>query len=247
MDTKQRWEAAQTYERSYWENAAQRIETGSRDQFDWYGWRADQLAKRLRRLGLDEVAAGNARVLEVGSGPVGVASYFPGSERVAVDPLADFYGSNPVLSQRRNPSVRYVAAKGEALPEPDAKFDLTIIENCIDHVQTMPGVMAELRRCTRPGGLLYLTVNCRTPVGYWVHRFLSRTRIDAGHPYTFTPPRARALIEHYGFDVLDVETGSYTEALREDLRGPGARQRLKAVLGVSEFITSVIARRRADR
>jgi hypothetical protein len=31
--------------------------------------------------------------------------------------------------------------------------------------------------------------------------------------------------------------------MRQDLKGPGLRPRLKAVLGVSEFLVSVIARR----
>ena len=34
-----RWQAAQEYERGYWERAAQRISEGAASQLDWYRWR----------------------------------------------------------------------------------------------------------------------------------------------------------------------------------------------------------------
>jgi SAM-dependent methyltransferase len=210
---------------------------------DWYRWRADALVERLRGLGLRRLTGGSARVLEVGPGPIGIASYFPAGRRVAVDPLEDFYGANAVLSRLRSPAVEYVRGIGEQLPCERESFDLAIVENCIDHARDMDGVMGELRRVLVPDGVVYLAVNCRTPVGYVVHRCLSRLRIDPGHPHTFTPRRAIALVRRSGFRVLSRSVGSYAEALREDLSSRRTYRRVKALAGISEFVTSVVARR----
>jgi SAM-dependent methyltransferase len=237
----ERWTAAQQYERGYWASVAERIASGDAPQLEWYQWRAEQLTERLRGLGLAHVADGRARVLEVGSGPVGLVTFFPGRDRIAVDPLHDFYGQDRVLSALRNPAVAYRQGLGEAVPCETGSCDLVVIENCIDHVQNVAGVMSELVRVLRPGGVLYLTVNSRTRGGYYVHRLLSRLQIDRGHPHTFTPSRAAALIERYGFEIVQSEAGSAVAAHVEDLRNPRAQKRLKAMIGVSEFLLTYVA------
>src|SRR2546426_1663772 len=155
-----RWQTAQQYERGYWEALATRIAAGSVSQLDWYRWRAEQLVSRLRGLGLDALAGGAARVIEVGSGPVGVVGFFPAAERVAIDPLESYYASNPTLAALRNPAVEYRPGSVEALPADSARYDLAIIENCIDHVRDVQAGMRELKRGLHASGTLYLTVNC---------------------------------------------------------------------------------------
>lgn len=240
-----RWRTAQRYEQGYWAKQAEQIAAGATSQLDWYQWRSDQLTQRLVRCDFGALANGGAHVLEVGGGPVGVASYFPSNRAVLVDPLESFYGSNEVLRKLRNPRAEYVSGRGESLPVETGEFDLAIIENCIDHVQDAEGVMRELSRALRPDGVLYLTVNCRSKTGYVVHRTLSSLRLDPGHPHTFTPPRVAAMLRHHGFDPVDTEIGSYDEARREDRASPHRRARLKALLGVSEYVTSVISVKRS--
>src|SRR5438309_1272445 len=121
------------------------------------------------------------------------------------------------------------------------RFDLTIIENCIDHVRDVSAGMREVKRVLSRTGALYLTVNCRTAWGFVMHRALSRLRVDAGHPHTFTPRRAGALLRDHGFTPLQFEVGSYAVARREDLAARELRARIKAVLGVSEFLVSAVA------
>lgn len=241
-----RWQRAQQYERGYWEGLAAQIATGTVSQFGWYKWRAEQLMDKLRALGLGTLFNGQARVVEVGSGPIGVVPFLPGAERVAVDPLEPYYQSNPVLTALRPVEVQYRAGVGEQLPCETGRYDLAMIENCIDHVENPSAVRAELHRVLNPNGILYLTVNCRTRWGYAVHRVLSRLRLDPGHPHTFTPVRARAFLERGGFKILSHEHGSYKEAWRTDLRGPGAKGRIKAILGVSEFLFSAICQRQPE-
>jgi SAM-dependent methyltransferase len=246
MATAERWKRAQQYEASYWISEEKAAEV-AKDAPIWYGWRAEQLVLQLQNAGCARVADGSARVIEVGSGPVGVARYFPATYRMAVDPLDATYAANPLLSAHRNGEVDYREGRGEALPGPTAEFDLAIIENCIDHVQDMDAVMRELHRVLKPGGILYLTVNCRAPLGYWVHRALSRTRIDAGHPHTFTPERAQVLMERHGFDVhhrWNLQT--YEAARAADLASGSSKDKMKALLGVSEFAVALISERRGD-
>ena len=236
-----RWQRAQQYERGYWESLASRIATGSVAQLEWYRWRADQLQLRLRNLGLGHLTDGSARVVEVGSGQVGVVGFFPAEERMAVDPLEPYYGANQTLTALRSPSVQYRPGSVEALPVESGSYDLAIIENCIDHVRDVDAAIRELKRTLVPGGILYLTVNCRTPWGFVVHRALSRLRVDAGHPHTFTPGRARKLLREHGFKELQWEVGSYSQARHEDLAAPERRAKLKGLLGVSEFLVTVVA------
>src|SRR5690349_14957283 len=129
-----RWQSAQQYERGYWEALATRIADGSVAQLDWYRWRAEQLVSGLRALGLNGLTGGNARVIEVGGGPVGVVGFFPAAERLAIDPLESYYASNPTLAALRNPAVDYRQGSVEALPAESNRYDLAIMENCIDHV-----------------------------------------------------------------------------------------------------------------
>ena len=236
-----RWQRAQQYERGYWESLATTIAGGTVSQLDWYRWRSDQLVDRLRALGLGRLTAGRARVLEVGSGPVGIVGFFPAAERVAIDPLESYYSANPTLTALRSPSVEYRGGSIEALPFESGRFDLAIIENCIDHVRDARAAMRELRRALHSAGTLYLTVNCRTPWGFVVHRALSNLRVDPGHPHSFTPPRLQRLLGDAGFSPVQVETESRDEARRDQLAWSALRARAKALLGVSEFAVTVVA------
>jgi SAM-dependent methyltransferase len=241
MATQSRWERAQEYEASYWmkDGKAEEMQTSAPA---WYGWRAEQLALRLNDAGFDRLTGGDARVLEVGSGPIGLVRYFPGKVRMAVDPLDRTYASNPGLVSHRIPEIQYREGRGEALPCETGSFDLVIIENCIDHVRDMDLVMRELTRVLAPGGVLYLTVNCRSPFGYYMHRLISRLRIDPGHPHTFTPERLTAMLGRHDYAVRTLwPLGTYEKARAEDASSPERKARIKAMLHVSEFAVAVLA------
>jgi SAM-dependent methyltransferase len=237
-----RWQRAQQYERGYWESLATRIADGTTSQLDWYRWRAEQLALRLCSIGLGGLTDGSARVVEVGCGPIGVVAFLPAAERTAIDPLEPYYASNATLTALRDPAVEYRPGSAEALPCESGRYDLAIMENCIDHVRDVSAAMRELKRALTAAGTLYLTVNCRTPRGFLVHRALSSLRVDAGHPHTFTPRRVQRLFLDHGFSTVQFEVGSYADARRADLAAPEPRARLKAVLGISEFLVSAVAR-----
>ena len=244
MVSTERWKRAQEYEQGFWKGVAQEVESGSLQKIGFYEWRASEVMKRLEESGAGSVLTDKARILEIGSGPIGIAGFFPGTEKVAVDPLNSSYESNPKLVELRKPDVQYLDASGENMPLPDAQFDLVIIENCIDHVHDVHAVMSEVGRVLKSGGILYLTVNARSRPGYWMHRMLARLSLDPGHPHTFTEKRLERLLEQHGFDPLDFESGSWWKAWRSDLTSRSWKGRAKGVLIVSEYVLSVVYRRR---
>ena len=108
-----------------------------------------------------EPIAEDARVVEVGSGAHGLIFYFGAKHGVGVDPLAVSYRN---LFPRWQNCAPTIAAVGERLPFPDQSFDVVICDNVVDHAESPAGIVAELVRVLRAGGLLYFTVNIHHPV-----------------------------------------------------------------------------------
>ncbi len=245
MTTRERWKKAQEYERGFWEGVAARAAEGAYDQIDFYEWRAGELVKRLEEAGAPEITADSA-VVELGSGPVGVAGFLPGRDKVSVDPLNDFYSSDDKLTELRKPDVTYLTAGGEDVPLDSGGYDFAIIENCIDHVQDVEAVMGEIRRLLVDSGTLFLTVNARSRPGYVMHRILARLALDPGHPHTFTEGKLKRLLADHGFEILSFDSTSWWEAWVADVKDNRLRSRLKAALFVSEHLLTVVAAKKGS-
>jgi SAM-dependent methyltransferase len=108
-----------------------------------------------------QTIADDARVIEVGSGAHGLIFYFGVRHGVGVDPLAVSYRN---LFPRWQDAAMTVAAVGERLPFSDASFDVVLCDNVVDHAESPIGIVDELVRILKPGGLLYFTVNVHHPV-----------------------------------------------------------------------------------
>lgn len=108
-----------------------------------------------------QTIADDARVIEVGSGAHGLIFYFGTTNGVGVDPLAVSYRN---LFSRWQTSAATIAAAGEHLPFADASFDVVLCDNVVDHAESPVGIVGELVRILKPGGLLYFTVNVHHPV-----------------------------------------------------------------------------------
>jgi SAM-dependent methyltransferase len=239
-----RWAKAQDYERAFWQRLGDGISAGTREQLDWYEWRVGELRRRLGAAGRS--AALDGRVLEIGSGPVGMVNFLEGPERYAVDPLEGFYRTQPSLVELRRRGVAYLEGTGERLGFEDGSCALVIIDNVIDHTYAPAAILREIRRVLRPDGCLYLSVNVHTAWGARLHALLAFLRIDEGHPYTFTSRTLRRLLAQGGFRVLAEEIADYAEARRADLRSASLRDRVKGATGLSEFSHSVVCAREAD-
>jgi SAM-dependent methyltransferase len=119
-------------------------------------------SRRVReRLEKFKSIAEEARVIEVGSGAHGLIFYFGANRGVGVDPLAVSYRR---LFPRWQNCAPTIAAVGERLPFSEQSFDVVICDNVVDHAESPAGIVAELVRVLRTGGLLYFTVNVHHPV-----------------------------------------------------------------------------------
>ena len=124
---------------------------------------AMQLSSRRVRELLEtfQTISDDARVIEVGSGAHGLIFHFGARHGVGVDPLAVSYSH---LFPRWQNSAATIAAAGEHLPFSDASFDVVLCDNVVDHAESPAGIVGELVRILKPGGLLYFTVNVHHPV-----------------------------------------------------------------------------------
>jgi SAM-dependent methyltransferase len=236
-----RWQQAQQYEQSFWQQLGDNIEAGTRDQLSWYKWRADQLEQRLREA-CDTLPA-NSRILEIGSGPIGIVNFLTWGERYAIDPLEHFYKTRPSLVAVRRSGVTYLDGTGERLPFDSAIFDLVIIDNVIDHTSAPAIVLHEISRVLKSNGYLYLSVNVHTRWGALLHDCLARLRIDKGHPHTFTSATLGRLLKAHGFTPRLEQIEDYGKTRKADRTSPRLTDRIKGFTGMSEFSHGVICRK----
>ncbi|MGH8573459.1 MAG: class I SAM-dependent methyltransferase [Gammaproteobacteria bacterium] len=155
----------------------------------------------------------DARVLEVGSGAHGLIFFFGVRDGVGVDPLADHCrGLFPAWQDR----ARTIAAAGEALPFPDASFDLVLCDNVVDHAADPARIVEEMARVLAPGGLLYFTVNVHHPLyhvaavahaGWQSLRLPGEIGPFADHTVHLTPAAAARLFDSVPLRRLSHRTG----------------------------------------
>ena len=246
MTSRRRWVSAQGFERAWGDRVAKRIESGQREELTYYAWKASEMDKRLAGF-VSEDQERSAQVLEIGSGPVGIVSYLPWGERFGVDPLEDFYRSNPTLTKHRDRAVSYLKGTGEAVPFPDRKFSLIILDNVLDHVQSAEGVLREVRRVLADNGLLYFAVNVRTLPGTVLHKVLATLQIDKGHPYSFTARSIGRFLRSNGFDPMKEWVSDAKEARRRDRKAPELRHKIKGYTGLYEFVYYAVCSKSKDR
>ena len=235
MASLERWRSAQTYEQAYWQKRADRIADGSAHQMDWYGWKAAEMERRLAPHASAHPKQ-TAKILEIGSGPIGIVSFLKWGERYTLDPPENFYKSNAALCHLRDAGVHYGQGTGEQIPFDDGTFSLVILDNVLDHVHQASGVLEDIHRVLASDGILYLVVNVHPPWGGFLHTILSRLKIDRGHPYTFTVARIRAFIARHRFHIRANDYEDYLHARHKDRTSPSLKDKLKGYSGLSEFI-----------
>lgn len=134
-----------------------------------------------------QVAAGLAagtRVLDLGAGDAPYRELFAHAEYVT----SDWAGSTHAGARSAD-----VVASADALPVPDASFDVVLATQLLEHVPAPEAVLAEIARVLRPGGALHLTV----PLAWELH--------ELPHDYRrFTPAGLRVLLEGAGFAAIAV-------------------------------------------
>jgi 2-polyprenyl-6-hydroxyphenyl methylase / 3-demethylubiquinone-9 3-methyltransferase len=101
-------------------------------------------------------------VLDIGCGGGLLAEELArlGCRVTGVDPSAPSLALAREHAAREGLAVEYLRGSGEALPFPDASFDIACCCDVLEHVEDLERVIMETSRVLRPGGLyLYDTIN----------------------------------------------------------------------------------------
>ena len=116
--------------------------------------------RRWRRAVVEKVAAAAPRrVLDVATGPAGIALALArrtDAQVIGVDlnePMLRAGVAN-VLGAGREDQVSLVLARAENLPFPDESFDAVTFSYLLRYVEDPAGTVAEMARCLRPDGVL---------------------------------------------------------------------------------------------
>jgi SAM-dependent methyltransferase len=101
------------------------------------------------------------RVLDVGCGAghwgrTVLRELAPGAHLTGVDREAHFLELARAEASRAGLPAEYVQGRAEALPLPDASFDLVTCQTLLIHVHEVELAIAEMIRVLRPGGVLVL-------------------------------------------------------------------------------------------
>ena len=183
---------------------------------DWWGDRARWL-RALRGMVPARLAAfdpivgawGDRRVLDLGCGGGFMAETMAtrGARVTGIDPspaaiatARDHAGANAL-------PIDYLVASGEALPFAAATFDIVVCVDVLEHIKAWEGVVSEVRRVLRPGGLfLFDTIN-RNPLAAFVLVTIGERTIGLLPPGThdptmfIRPSELKASLERNGFAV----------------------------------------------
>lgn len=110
-----------------------------------YRWLVDTFIQDLRTL----IAATQAEsVYEVGCGDGSLAALILATHPCRYAGI-DIGSAEIAAAERRLPNCRFVIGRAEALPEPDASFDLVLGCEVLEHLQDPAVALAELCRVSR--------------------------------------------------------------------------------------------------
>lgn len=228
MKGKKRWLKAQKYEEDYWRSVGSGVISGA----DWYQKKSRQLVDKLLKFKSQKLE--NIMVLEIGTGPVGVISFFDQFKCVSVDPLETYFSVKPEILKSRNRNVHYLPGKGENLSFKNHVFDIVVLDNMLDHCENPELVLHEVSRVLRNKGLVYFEINVRTALGERVRKLIELFELDQGHPYSFSKKSISFLLREH-FTVLEETCGNVWENIRYYLRKRSLKGILKLVTGTVEF------------
>ncbi len=119
----------------------------------------------------------------------------------------------------------------EPLPFADRSFDVVTITDLLEHVPGTPGILAEVARVLRPGGILYITTPNRTP---WRRVIFGVADLMEHHTNLLSYRQLGRYLDGAGFEVVERFT-----SLSAAIQG----WRFSWCLGLEQ---TYIARRRAE-
>lgn len=188
--------------------------------------------RRWRRAMIDPVAAARpARVLDVATGPAGVALQLAArtdADVTGMDLSPDMLAAGVTNVARRGQAGRIalLLGRGEQLPFADATFDALTFTYLLRYVTDPAATIAELARVVRPGGVVANLEFHVPPNRLWRASWVLFTRVvlPAGGLVTGGPAWYRvgrflgpSISEHYRRFPLEAHTAAWAAAGIEDV------------------------------
>lgn len=191
-----RWEIAQKSEEEYWTGymndsliQEEAIRHSKKSKILFTEW------SRFIKIG------NNTRILQVGIGPEDIINYFPAGKRYAVDPLADFYKKKFKLDYGE---LHFLNARGEKLPFKDQFFDIVVLANVLDHVESPEKVLSEIKRVLKDNGIfhfenLFYQKSFIRIAKVWgkLKEIFTGKLFNIHHPFMFTVSDLRTVLSKY--------------------------------------------------
>jgi len=184
IDLPKRWEIAQESEKEYWEEYTK--DALLKEEFNRHKKKAEILEKEWNNFtNLDK----NTKILQIGCGPEDVISHIKIGKRYAIDPLAEFYKKKFELNYG---SLKFIQGRGEELPFKDKFFDIVILANVLDHVESPDKVLSEIKRVLKDDGIfhfenLFYQTNFIRIAKMWggIKKSITGKIFNIHHPYMF--------------------------------------------------------------
>jgi len=190
----ERWTIAQTAERKYWEFEWMEGDSEERNLLikQYWKWYLNLLESFTK---INETS----KILEIGCGADGIINYIDKGEKYAIDPLMDVYKSKYKMPD----DVIFEKGAGESLPFENNYFDVVITTNVLDHTYNPQKVINEIRRVLKNGGILFLTVDCRSLSVKHYRKLKELIGLgDKGHPHSLRAKDVLRLINNSGLEIL---------------------------------------------
>ncbi len=186
------WKTAQLKEKEFWSNIYTKDYSGDiYKKTDDEGWKyfANEILSRSK---IEKKFLNNKVILDLGSGPAGVAKgihemvkkkEIHNCKIIAADPLMDFYQKHiGIFKEDENLSLLY--DRGEKLNLENNSVDIIISTNVLDHCENPEDLINECSRILKPDGIFLPSVHL---VYNYLGLFSPLIKyFDTNHPHHFT-------------------------------------------------------------
>ena len=133
------------------------------------------------------------RVLDVGTGTGKILEELQrkGWEVTGVDGEKEAI----IWCKKRGVIVKQADINKEKLPFAAAKFDLVLMLDVLEHISDEQGIIKEIKRALKPGGVLIVTV----PAYQWLYSYWDKMM---GHERRYSCGSLKKLMANNGFNIL---------------------------------------------
>lgn len=185
------WKEAQKNEKDFWYEIYISETSNMYRKTDEEGWFffAKEVIER-HNTNFDFLS--NKKILDIGSGPGGLAKGFhyslkknliKNSQIIATDPLMDFY-KDKIGLMKEDENLKLLSSKGECIDLENESIDIIFSSNVLDHCQNPASVINEAYRILKPGGIFFVSLHL-------LHNYLGflsnyAKYFDKNHPHHFT-------------------------------------------------------------